>query len=263
MRLTAALGESWEGVLALLDGLSDDEAGLPTPCEGWSVRDIAAHLGHVEGMGHGFPQPPPPPGFDASRFEGFHALTEEGVAARRSLPAAEVVDEVHRAARLSLARYDGFGEADWDEPAPSPIGMVPARQGAEIRMADVQVHLFDLRHALGRPLDPGTEPTAIGLLVDRALRLAGWGAVKGAGLPDGSHIRISIEGHDPHDLVVEDGRGGLAPSSGPEPADRITGGGVAFVLAVSGRGTMLDAAGGLAVDGDAARRFLEGYRLFL
>jgi hypothetical protein len=213
-------------------------------------------------MGHGFPQPPAPPGFDPSRFEGFHALTEEGVAARRGLALAEVVDEVRRAAALTLERYESFSPEDWDEPAPSPVGIVPARQGAEIRMADVQVHLFDLRHALGLPLDPGTEPTAIGLLVDRALRLAGWGAVKGAGLPDGARIRIEIQGHDPRDLVVEGGRGVLEAAAGAT-TDLVAGSGIAFVLAVSGRTAVLDGAGGLTVEGDAARRFLDGYRLFL
>ena len=262
MDLLDALGESWSGVTTLLGGLADDRWDLPSPCEGWTVHDVAAHLGHIEGMGHGFPQPPTPGGFDPEAFEGFHAFTEEGVAARRSLGHDEVLDEIRRASRATLERLAGFSADDWKQTAISPIGMVPADQAAEIRLADVRIHLLDLRHALGMEITEDPEPVSSRLLVDRALRLAGWGAVKGAGLPDGTRIGICLEGRPPVDLLIENRRGRLV---GPDPdtTDRISGSGPAFVMAAAGRDRMVGAAGGLIVIGEAARAFLTGYRLFL
>ena len=61
MDLLRALEEAWGAAITLLQRLDEPEWDLPTPCEGWSVRDVAAHLGHVEGIAHGYPQPPAPP----------------------------------------------------------------------------------------------------------------------------------------------------------------------------------------------------------
>ncbi|MCB2223266.1 MAG: maleylpyruvate isomerase N-terminal domain-containing protein, partial [Actinobacteria bacterium] len=264
--LLTGLREAWGGAVALLRGLDGADWDRPTPCEGWAVRDVAAHLGHVEGIAHGYPQPPTPETFDPSAFGGFHAFTEEGVAARRPLPVGDVLGEVVTAAEATLAQVGAYGPDDWEQPVPSPVGMVPAHQAAEIRMADVLVHLMDLRTALGLPIDPGTEPTAVRILEDRAIRLTGWGAVKGAGLPEGARVRLDIEGRAPMDLVVADGKGRLGPpEGGPEgSADaRIAGTGLAYALAVAGRPAMADAAGGLTAEGDTATALLEGYRLFL
>jgi len=262
MDLITALNESWGAAITLLEGLGDASWDRPTPCEGWTVRDIAAHLGHIEGIAHGYPQPPTPDDFDASSFEAFHGFTEEGVAARRPLPITDVLGEVVTAAEATLSQVGAYDEAEWEQPVPSPVGMVPAHQAAEIRMSDVQVHLLDMRAALGIPISGDEEPAATRILVNRALRLSGWGAVKGAGLPDGTRIRIEIEGRDPRDLVVSERKGFLADTEG-HPTDRIAGTGLAFALAVAGRGGMAEAAGGLTVEGNLARSFLEGYRLFM
>ncbi len=234
MDLLTGLQEAWGGAVALLRGVDDDQWDLPTPCEGWAVRDVAAHLGHVEGIAHGYPQPPTPGDFDPNAFRGFHAFTEEGVAARRPLPVDDVLGEVVTAAGATLAQVGAYGPDDWEQPAPSPVGVVPAHQAAEIRMSDVLVHLFDLRTALGLPIDEDTEPTASRILVDRAIRLTGWGAVKGARLPDGTRLRLEIEGRESQDLVVEGGRGGFEdPAGGPD--GRIAGPGLAYALAVARR----------------------------
>ena len=262
MDLLRALDEAWGAAITLLQRLDEPEWDLPTPCEGWSVRDVAAHLGHVEGIAHGYPQPPAPPDFDPEAYSGFHAFTEEGVAARRPLPLFLVLGEVVTAAEATLTQIGDYSAGEWEQPAPSPVGMVPAHQAAEIRMSDVLVHLFDLRTALGQPVDDGSEPTACRILVDRALRLTGWGAVKGAGLADGTRLRLEIEGRDPRDLVVSGGRGNLEDPAG-DPDGRIAGPGLAYALAVAGRREMGERAGGLAVEGAAAERLLEGYRLFL
>ncbi|MDX1691246.1 MAG: maleylpyruvate isomerase N-terminal domain-containing protein [Acidimicrobiia bacterium] len=264
MDLTPQLTETWTALVDLLAGLDDDAWRTPTPCEGWTVHDVAAHLGHVEGVAHGFDQPEPPPDFDPGAYEGFDAMTEAGVAARRDWPAARVLDEIRRASASTLDHVSHVDEEGWEQPWPSPVGTVPLHQAQEIRLADEYVHLLDLRYALGRPLDPADEPATAAAAVGRAVRLSGWGAVKGAGLTDGTRIRLEIDGPGGTlaDLVVSGRRGNLVD---PDDAttDRVAGPGLAYLLAVSGRAEMADAAGGLTVAGDDAVRFLSGYRLFL
>lgn len=262
MDLLIGLEQAWGATTALLQTLDDAAWDLPTPCEGWAVRDIAAHLGHIEGLAHGYPQPPAPPDFDPSAYQAFHAFTEEGVAARREWPIDRVLGEVVTAAGATLQQIGAYDEAAWQQQVPSPVGMVPAHQAAEIRMSDVSVHLCDLRAALGMPLTADGEPVAFAILTDRALRLSGWGAVKGARLPDGTHLRIAIEGRGTRDLLVAGGKGYLAEPEG-DPTDHIAGAGLAFALAVAGRPAMADKAGGLMVEGADAAAFLAGYRLFL
>lgn len=261
MEIVDGLREAWSGVIGDLEALELSGWDRATPCEGWTVHDVAAHLGHLEGLAHGFTQPPTPEDFDPDRFEGFHRLTEEGVAARRILPHDAVLDEIRRASQLTVDQAAGRDEAAWSEPAPSPVGMVAAHQAADLRLADVYVHLLDIRQALGIDIDPNREPAASRLTVARALRLAGWGAVKQAGLPEGTRIGLAIDGSGA-DLVIEGGRGNLVPAA-PDTDDRITGSGLAFLVAAAGRRGKIPGAGELEVAGEAARRFLSGYRLFL
>jgi len=264
MDLLTALEQTWKGVFDLLDGLTDDGWNAPTPCAGWDVHDVAAHLGHLEGLYRGFEQPDPPAGFDPSPYAGFQVLTEQGVAARRHWSPDEVRAEIRRAATASLEVIRGFDESGWEQPMMSPIGTVPAHQALQFRLADAYVHLMDLRHALGRPLRPDDEPEAAEAVVARTIRLAGWGAARSARLPDGTRIGLVISGPGggEGDLVVEGGRGSLIEQSGTA-TDRVTGTGLAFLLAVAGRWSLADTAGGLTVEGNTARRFVEGYALFV
>lgn len=265
MDLTAHLTETWTAITELLSGLDDARWRSAKPCEGWTVHDVAAHLGHMEGLPLGFDQPEPPDEFDPASHSGIDAVTEAGVAARRSWSHAHVLDEIRRASAGTLDRVSHLDAEEWEtERWASPIGVLPMHQAQEIRLADAYVHLLDMRHGLGMPLDPTEEPLTAEVVVGRAVRLTGWGAVKGARLPDGTHIRLDIEGAGgtSSDLVVEGGRGNLGPPHG-ETTDRIAGTGLAYLLAVAGRRAMVDAAGGLDVSGDAAAALLGGYRLFL
>lgn len=264
MQLLPALEEAWGAVIATLVNLDPADWRLVTPCDPWTVRDVAAHLGHLEGMAHGFPQPEPPEDFDEAGYEALDLVTNGGVAARRAWTNDEVLDEVRRASALTLERLWSTDEEGWKAPTPSPVGVVPLTQAMELRLADVYVHLLDIRHALGRPLTPSDEPMAAAAVVGRAVRLTGWASVKRAELPDGTRIRLSLDGpsgRDTVDVAVEGGRGHLVDPEGATP-DRIEGTGLAYLFAVAGRTGMIEAAGGLTIDGDDADRLVAGYRLF-
>jgi len=262
MEVISGLEEAWSSIDSLLTSLDDDQWTLPTPNTEWDIRDLAAHLGGLEAMFQGFPQPDPPEGWTTGHT-GLHQLTDFGVAARRSWTIAQVLDEFHQASRAQLEKLRSLGGEGWQQQTLGPLGPTTMINFADIRLGDLYVHLLDLRSALGLALQSPAEPTAEYLVVDRAVRLTGWGAVKAAGLPDGTRIRLDLSGPGGTlaDLVVTDRRGTLVESvSGA--SERIEGPALAYLLEVAGRNEMAEAAGGLKVEGDAARALLAGYRLF-
>ena len=262
MEVIRGLEEAWASIDALLGSLDADQWTFPTPNTEWDIKDLAAHLGGLEAMFQGFPQPDPPDGW-VTEHTGLHHVTALGVAARRTWAIDEVMEELRRASGTQLDKLQSLDDAGWQEPTLGPLGMTSMTNSADIRLGDLYVHLLDLRYALGLPLQASAEPTAESLVVGRAVRLTGWGSVKGAGLPDGTRIRMELSGLGGTlaDLVVAERRGKLAePESGT--ADRITGPALAYLLEIAGRPEMAESAGGLEVEGEAARALLEGYRLF-
>lgn len=262
MEVVSALEEAWNGIDVLLASLDDEQWTLPTPNTEWDVKDLAAHLGGLESLFLGFPQPDPPEGWN-SEHAGLHQVTGLGVAARRAWSTTEVMDELRSASRAQIERLSGLDEAGWQDPTMGPVGMTSVANFADIRLSDLYVHLLDLRFALGIPLVDPTEQTAEALVVGRAVRLTGWGAVKGAGLPNGTRIRLELTGPGgtSADLVVADRRGNLVD---PESVtvDRIAGPALAYLLEISGRHEMAETAEGLEVQGEAAEALLAGFRLF-
>ena len=262
MELIRALEEVWTGIDVLFDSLTEDQWALPTSNTEWDIKDLAAHLGGLESLFLGLPQPDPPDGWTTDHT-GLHQVTGLGVAARRSWSPTEVLAEFRTASRAQLERLRPLDEAGWQEPTIGPLGMTSVSNFAEIRLSDLYVHLLDLRFALGLPMQSAAEPTAEVLVVGRAVRLTGWGAVKGADLADGTRILLDLNGPGgtKTDLVVADRRGNLVD---PEPGttERVVGSALAYLLEIAGRHQMAESAGGLQVEGDAAQALLEGYRLF-
>lgn len=264
MDLLVALEQAWAGVVATLESMPPEGWERATPCEGWAVRDVAAHLGHLEGMSHDFPQPDVPDDFDPEQYEGLDLVTNTGVAARRSWHPDRVLDEIRRASAATLDQLRSYDADDWRQLLPSPVGLLPASQTVDLRLADVWIHLLDIRAGLGREPSTESEPEAAAAVIHRAVRLTGWGAVKRAHLPDGTRIRLELTGPGGTvgDLVVEGGRGAIEQAEGGN-AEAISGSGLAYLLTVGGRSGQADAAGGLDVRGESARTLLERYRIFV
>ena len=263
MDLVTATRQAWTAVIDLLEGLDENGWASPTGSAGWDVHDVAAHLGHFEGFLQGFPQPETPDGFDRSGLSPLNTITGEGVAARRSWTHAAVLDEIRRASSQTMDLLEGLDEAGWTVPTLSPVGMVARSQAQDLRLADLWVHLNDMRFGLGLPLTTDTEPDAATAVVGRAVRLTAWGSVKRAGLTDGTMIGLQLTGPGGFDgvLAIADGRGSLVPGTA-DMADIIAGPGVAFLMAAGGRTSMIEAAGGLAVSGSAATQLVDRYRIF-
>lgn len=257
-----ALDRLWPKVVATARGLDDADWTAPTALDLWTVGDVVAHLAHGEGAANGFPQPDPPRGWS---FEGpaLDVETNRGVAARRGLPRDEVVAELERAARATLDALASWDEEAWQAPRPGFVGDLPAERAMELRVADVYVHLLDIVDALDRPVEPYRVPEAEEVLVARAVGLAGWAAVKRAHLPEGTRVRLDLDGPGgtSSDVVVTNGRGVLVDPDGP-PDGRVAGPGIAFALQAGGRRHPPELAAGLIVEGGPARLLVKHFGLF-
>jgi uncharacterized protein (TIGR03083 family) len=140
----------------LLGGL--DEAWLSTPvpaCPAWTVHDVLAHLTGVAADAAGgryFAG-----AADSWRDAGLARATDEWTAAqvtaRRHRPVAALVAEWARSAATLEPMLAGT--------APLPAGSPPWLPWAPV--ADLSVHLHDVRGALGRPGDRDAPVTALGL----------------------------------------------------------------------------------------------------
>ncbi len=266
MDLTAASNEAWTSVTRLIASLEADDWNRPTPCVGWSVKDILAHLGHVEGMlVHRFDQPDPPPGW-VGEGSPLDQMTGQGVESRRTWSPGEVIDEIERAA-AATRQLLGQPNLDWQEPVLTPVGPATRQVAVEMRVNDMFLHLCDLRTATGQPIDRSaidrsSEPLAREMAVGRAVRLSPWAWAKKVGATEGQRLRLSLGGPGgvDHDVVVRDGKAVVEPTSGTPDAS-VTGTAFAYLLAVSGRHALVPAGGGLVANGEPARALLEKFRL--
>lgn len=259
--LLTATSQAWDSVQRAVGQLSPDDWDRPTPCTGWSVKDVLSHLGHMEGMLiHGFDQPDPPSGWLAEGSP-LDQVTGVGVVSRRSWPTdkvAEEIDKVADATRRLLAQPD----LDWDAETPTPVGPAPLHIGLEMRTTDLVLHLCDIRTAIGQELEQGDEPAATEAAVGRAVRLTPWAWAKRVGAADGQRLRLHLTGIGgvTTDVVMTNGKASMVPES-EDDAPEVEGAGLAYLLAASGRHALVAKAGGLVARGEPARLLLEKFRL--
>jgi uncharacterized protein (TIGR03083 family) len=112
-------------LLELLEGLDEKEWSTPSLCEGWTVRDVAAHLAWASAM---------------SPVEMVVGLARSGL-------------RVNRFVETSARAWSGRGrDAILDrlrrnaEEGTAPLGMPPAAV-----VTDAVIHQLDVRRPLGRP----------------------------------------------------------------------------------------------------------------
>jgi uncharacterized protein (TIGR03083 family) len=165
-----ALVDAYEDVLTntieLARGISDDQAGAPTDCPGWTIHDQLSHMVGLEQILGGSPRP----SIAAPDLPHVHgdvgAFMETIVHVRRELPFSAVVDELtgllpRRLAQLRAAAAEG------DPEVMGPMG--PRKLSAVMtnRVFDLWAHEQDIRRALG--LAPRLDCAAAHVAVDRTL----------------------------------------------------------------------------------------------
>ena len=166
--LFAAWRSASADFIDLVTPLSQAEWDAPTALPGWSVGDIVAHIGWLEGMLIGEYDAPHEPDWSSLPHvqSDFGRITEVPVDLRRSWAREAVLIELaDRVSRRTVDLEEGPHDADAE--VMGPFGPAPLSRVLRMRTLDTWVHEQDIRDALGRPghLDtPGAQATAAQLL---------------------------------------------------------------------------------------------------
>lgn len=164
-----ALIEAWwssaQSVLDLVATLDEEQLATPTDLPGWTVRDIIAHLAHLELELAGGPQVlAGDDEVDADALsDPFRAYTEKGVAARQHRSVAYLVDELRESVDTLRATLTA------PEPAAPPASF--PRPGTtwepllRDRTFDYWMHEQDIRRAVGKPGGWDSPGAALTLMV--------------------------------------------------------------------------------------------------
>jgi uncharacterized protein (TIGR03083 family) len=237
-RLVEAWAASAGAVIDLVGTLDETDMRQPTDLPGWTVRDIVAHLAHLEAELAG--DEPVLAGEQAvpadARDDPFRAYTERGVAARRSRATRELVDE------LSLALHRLRQTLAVADPAAPPASFPRPGRGWEPllrdRVFDFWMHEQDIRRAVGRPggwdspgalVTLGTFRAALPYVVGKKVRP-----------PAGTTVAWSVHSPSGADEVVvrmdDDGKARVVDlPAGTEPDVTLSMTVETFVLACGGR----------------------------
>ncbi len=207
-----------EAIADLAASLDDDQWLAASPCPGWSVADLVAHITDIELSLTDDPRPDHEPDWaalphvssDTDRF------TEVGVDLRRGRPQAEVIGELRTVIARRRAELDVLpADAEMHSPTGRPVDV---QRMMRLRILDSWVHEQDIRAAVGRPGGWDT-PAAI---VTLQQFIAGLPKVwaKQADAPAGSvlHVVVADVGRGVEAWIVSDGAGRgeiCAPVSDP------------------------------------------------
>lgn len=128
-----ALGETRRIVACIGDGQWE----APTPCEGWSVRELLNHI--VAGN------------LWAVELGGGRTITEVGTALDGDVLGTDPLDAYDRSAEAAAAVFEAPGALE--RPCAVSYGPVPGSVYAGHRFIDVLIHGWDLASATGQPTD--------------------------------------------------------------------------------------------------------------
>ena len=248
------LDEIWRSILELCADLTEQEWKAPTGCPGWTVQDNVSHLVDYEAAALGRPRPAVelPAGLDHLK-NPLGESNEVGVEARRSLPGAQVLEELREVAEARAAQLRQLTEEDLAQEIATPAGPGTMADMLTLRVMDSWSHEQDIRRALSRP------GHATGPVADAAVaywsRFLPYIVGKRAGAPDGSAVAVEVD--DRRLLVaVEGGRAHPVDALDGEPTVTLAMPATTFAALVGGR---TDAPDDVAITGDEdlARRIID------
>ena len=127
----------------IVEGISDDQLGLPTPCDQWDVRALLNHmLGTVE--------------LGRALFSGTEPVVP---IVPGDLPGSDLVgDDPLKAYRVAVEGLLAVADDDaFSRMFATPFGDMPGAVLAGFTTADIAVHGWDLARATGQPSPLGDE----------------------------------------------------------------------------------------------------------
>lgn len=240
-----------EAIAALAASLDDDQWHAASPCPGWDVADLVAHITDIELSLTDDPRPDHEPDWsslphvstDTDRF------TEVGVDLRRGRSQTHVVDELKAIIARRRRELDALpADAEMHSPTGRPVAV---QRMMRLRILDSWVHEQDIRTAVGQP-GGWDSPAAIVTLQQFIEGLPKVWA-KQAGAPAGSvlHVVVADVGRGVEAWIASDGAGRgdvCAPVS--DPAVTLTLTFVDFELLAAGRAGVEQVRPRISLDGD-------------
>ena len=217
-----ALEETWSATDRVLRPLAPEGYDAPTPCPGWSVRDILSHLLGFESFLQGAVVPPHEGEWPAYVRNTIGEMNEAFVEAHRHEPGREVLDQFREVSRQAVIRLRGLSVDEWEVVGWSPEGPRPYHRFQETRLLDSWIHLQDIRDALLEPADDhgvGEE-----VVVNRFEAALPYIVGRAMGAPDGTVVRVTLTGRLGRSvtLAVAEGRASTVTSVSDPPTLEIT-----------------------------------------
>jgi uncharacterized protein (TIGR03083 family) len=141
---------SLDDVITLVEPLDDSAWGQPTPCPGWTVGDVVAHIIDLEAHFSGDPRPDHEPDWEELPHVStdMQKFIEVGVDARRGRTPAQLRAELHEVTERRAAQ---LRDADLQQPVMWFVGEIPLERLLGMRAFDIWTHEQDIRSALGIP----------------------------------------------------------------------------------------------------------------
>lgn len=241
----------------VLESLNESQWALPTPCPGWTVADITAHVIDLDAMAMGAPKPDHEPDWASlPHVKGSsNQFTELGVDYRRGTPPAELFEELNQ---TGAALADFLAHNSPTIKVPWVKEEIPMDQFLSMRTFDIWTHEQDIRTAIDAPGNLGTNParTAAKRIITTIPLI--WG--KKVGAPVGSALTVTLTGPDiagsAHILVGPDGRAGFVDAPVPN-ATTVTMSWPDFFNAFSGRVPASESLAAAELSGDLAGEFIK------
>jgi uncharacterized protein (TIGR03083 family) len=187
-----ALDQTWTSIDRTLRTRSPEAYDAPTPCPGWTVRDVVSHLVGFELMLRGGPVPEHTGAWPDYVKNPVGEFNEAYVRAYRDKPGAEMLDLFVATTKDSLERLRALSDVEWEKVGWSPEGERPYYRFQETRVLDSWIHLQDIRDALLEPSDdhgPGEE-----IVVNRFEAALPYVLGKRVGAPEGTLVQINLSG---------------------------------------------------------------------
>ncbi|ATL65944.1 maleylpyruvate isomerase family mycothiol-dependent enzyme [Nocardia terpenica] len=192
--LAAGLSEQWNALARLTTGLTERRWRTPSPLPGWTAFDVLAHVIGIESILLG--EPTPTVEAEVTAFGHVRnqvgELNETWVESLRPLTGERLRERFVEVAERRRKALAAMSEADWQQPTPSPVGVVPYGRFMRTRLFDCWMHELDIADALGVPVDEGGVRAELAL--DEIVPYLGRTLVKRGGAPAGSRITVELTG---------------------------------------------------------------------
>ena len=246
----------WHGELLtiadLAAGLDDRQWQAQSPCPGWTVGDLVAHVIDIEQVLAQEPRPAHVPDWASLPHAtgDVGTFTEIGVDWRRGRPPADVVAELRDTAARRLAQLEAVPAG---VEVLSPFGRpTSVERLMRVRTLDTWVHEQDIRLAIDRP--GGMDSDAAMVTLQQFLEGLPKAWAKQAGAPAGSVVHLIVSdvgrGVETWAAVGPDGVG-VACSPAGDATVAITLSWADYLALSAGRVDPADLAGSIHVDGES------------